>query len=168
MTTRRDGIRLSPQQLALKAAFAEAVRAAGGQVFVGGEVGRAQSRISDWQSPNATVFAPLDVVVMVEALGAGSPGHPHVTRALARAAGGAFVAGEAGVRLAAPLLGQWLGELAGESGDVIGLLSRGRLAEPIAALTPRERGALANELNQLSDVLNRLERELDEAGTDTS
>lgn len=84
MTTDRS-VTLSPEELALKLATREAVTAAGGQEFVGREVERAQSRISDYGSDHTADFMPVDIVRKVEALGAGKPGHPHITRALARA-----------------------------------------------------------------------------------
>jgi hypothetical protein len=156
MSTDRQ-VRLSPQQLALKAATRDAVRAAGGQEFVAGEVGRTQSRISDYCSPNVAEFMPLDIVAKVEALGAGSPEAPHITRALARASGVAVVdrdaAGEGPAELA-----QWLAAIAGESGDVIrglaaGVLHRGAAAEAVLAMKPDERHRLACEVAQLVDLL---------------
>ena len=68
MSARRDA-RLSPADLALKLAFRDAVRAAGGQEFVAGEIGRTQSRVSDWCNANVDEFPPIDIVRRVEALG---------------------------------------------------------------------------------------------------
>lgn len=156
MSTDRQ-VRLSPQELALKAATRDAVLAAGGQVFVGTEVGRTQSRISDYCSPNVREFMPLDIAAKVEALGAGSPDAPHITRALARAAGVAVVACEEPGKGPAELA-HWLAEIAGESGDVIrglaaGVLHKGAAAEAVLAMKPDERHRLACEVAQLVDLL---------------
>lgn len=150
-------VRLSPQELALKAATRDAVRAAGGQEFVAGEVGRTQSRISDYCSPNVREFMPLDIAARVEALSAGAPGHPHITRAMARAAGMAVIVPEACL----PEQGQlahWLAAIAGESGDVIrglaaGVVHSGAAAEAVLAMKPDARHQLCGEIDQLLDLL---------------
>lgn len=147
--------RLSPSELALKLACREAVKAAGGQDFVAGECSRTQSRISDWCSPNTAEFMPIDVIQRIEALGAGAPGHPHVTRALARAQGGSFMPVPSGqVVLATPLLGQLLADVAGESSDVIGLMAGMQLDAPIAGLSATDRAALRDECGDLIDLLS--------------
>lgn len=145
--------RLTPSQLALKLATRDAVRAAGGQEHVARQVGRAQSRISDYCSENVAEFMPLDLVEVVEALGAGAPGAPHITHALARSRSGSFLGAPAGVTLAAPTLGAWLGEVASESSDVIALLATGNLAAAIAALTPRQRAKIAEEAGQAAAAM---------------
>jgi len=160
--------RLAPSELALKLACREAVRAAGGQEFVALELGCAQSRISDYCSPNTRDFMPADKIARVEALGAGTPGHPHVTRALARAQDGCFVplarAGVVGFAL--PQLGQLLAELADESGDVMQAMASGKLDAPIEALAPAVRSAIADECFELVELVAAAERRL--RGTDTS
>lgn len=156
MSTDRQ-VRLAPQELALKSATRDAVRAAGGQEFVAGEVGRTQSRISDYCSPNVREFMPLDIAAKVEALSAGSPGAPHITRALARAAGVAVVeSDQPGAGHAE--LAQWLAAIAGESGDVIrglaaGVLHNGSAAQAVMAMKPEERHRLSSEVAQLVDLL---------------
>lgn len=161
--------RLSPNELALKLACREAVKAAGGQEFVAGETGRAQSRISDYCSQNTREFMPVDVLRKVEALSAGAPGHPHVTRALARAQGGAFVPlpdGGGQVCFAAPKLGQLLAQVAGESSDVIALLASSQLEATIDQLPDDLRQAIADECVELVEMVAAMERHL--RGTDTS
>lgn len=154
--------RLSPSELALKLACRDAVKAAGGQEFVALESGRCQSRISDYCSPNTRDFMGADLVARIEALSAGAPGHPHVTRALARAQGGQFVPGMLAVGMGARgiaevLLGHWLAEIADDSSDVIGLLAGGDLAAPIARLSRERRQALAREVCELAERLGNLE-----------
>ena len=162
--------RLSPAELALKLACREAVKAAGGQDFVARETGRTQSRISDYCSPNAREFMPADLVRKVEALSAGAPGHPHVTRALARAQGGAFVAlpnnSAPAVSFDTPQLGQWLALVAGESSDVIGLLAASQMGATIDELSPAQRTAIAGECFELVEQVAAIERRL--RGTDSS
>lgn len=167
--------RLSPSELALKLACREMVKAAGGQEFVAHETGRTQSRISDYLSPNTRDFMPCDLVRKVEALSAGAPGHPHVTRALARAQGGAFVALADGAAVAvlvgAPQLGQLLAAVAGESSDVIALLAASQLEATIDELPPATREAIADECFELVEQVAAIERRLrnyDRAGSDTS
>ena len=167
--------RLSPAELALKLACRDMVKAAGGQEFVAHETDRTQSRISDYLSPNTRDFMPADLVRKVEALSAGAPGHPHVTRALARAQGGAFVAlqfdgcgarGAVAVSFDAPQLGQLLAQVAGESSDVIALLASSQLEATIDELSPALRHAIAEECFDLVEKVATIERRL--RGTDTS
>lgn len=151
MSTDRTA-QLSPEELALKLATREAVIAAGGQVFVAGEVGRSQGVVSDWGSPQTAAFAPLNAVRRIEALGAGKPGHPHVTRALARAQG---------LRLGGAMpesdnvhLSDWLCDLTGEHADVVRALASARSS--LKDLSLNQRAALAREIDQLVDVLAAL------------
>lgn len=155
---------LTPQQLAFKLATRQAVKAAGGQDFVAREVGRTQSRISDYCSPEKPDFMPLDIVEQVEALGAGSPGHPHITRALDRAQGGALGGRAARHGDAGRDLGKWLAALASESSDVMGELAEADLASCCAGLSRNQRAELTRELDQLADVVARFRQALDGAG----
>ena len=152
MSARRDA-RLSPADLALKLAFRDAVRAAGGQEFVAGEIGRTQSRVSDWCNANVDEFPPIDIVRRVEALGAGAPGHPHVSGALARAAGGVLARDPED--LGAPLCAAGhLAAVAGESSDVIR-----RLADQVArraTLGPNARAVLLREIDDLLEAVMQL------------
>jgi hypothetical protein len=70
-----------------KQAFADLVDAIGGQVAAEAYSGKAQSRISAYGGRNTPWFPPVDVVVKLEGITHGQPGHPHVTRWLAREAG---------------------------------------------------------------------------------
>ena len=162
MSTQRD-IRLSPQQLAFKLACRQAVQAAGGQVFVAGEVGRAQSRISDWVSENTAEFMPLDIVAQVEALGAGSPGHPHVTRALARAAG-ERVRGGAALTPGLDDLGDHLAALAREHADLLQVLACEDLERCCSDLSTSARATIAREAGELAAQLEQLRAALGEGG----
>lgn len=160
MTAERT-IQLSPPELAIKLATEEAVLAAGGQTFVAREVGRSQGRISDWCSTTVAEFMPAHIVRKVEALGAGKPGHPHITAALARAAGvtlGGAVVDDGRVEG----LEEHLPRLATESADVIrALADQMRQQRPISST---QRGRLLAEVKQLLDAAMALHADL--AGED--
>ncbi len=143
MSTPRD-IRLTPAQLALKLATREAVQAAGGQELVAGVLGCAQSRVSDYCSPNTADFIPLDKVAKLEALTIGAAGHPHISRAL-----GFVLAGSAPAE-APEALDVHLPRIAGETGDLMR-----KLAEAVAMKgqhSPAQRAAVMSELTQLLDA----------------
>lgn len=151
---------LTPQDLALKLATREAVEAAGGQVFAARELERSQSRISDYCSENTAEFIPLPLAVRLEALGAGKPGHPHITRALARAAGAAL-----GVRSAAAAgfddLGDWLAAVARDNAELTTLLARQDLSQGCAELSANARSNISREARELMTRLEQLCRALD-------
>jgi len=156
-------VRLAPDVLALKVATREAVRAAGGQEFVGSEVGRSQSQMSDYCSPNVSAFMPIDIVAKVEALGAGSPGHPHITRALARHQGDLVL--DCGDDCERFPLTQLLAEVAGESSDVIRVLAEsagveGAAVRTIEAMLPAQKAELAREMDGLLKVLTSINQQL--------
>jgi hypothetical protein len=159
MSTDRS-VTLNPQQLAIKAATRAAVLAAGGEKFVGAEIGRSQSRVSDYCSPNTADFIPADKITEVEALGAGSPGSPHITRALCRAQGGAFTPFVDAAADETQSVAVHLPSIAGQSADLIRILAataalRGEIAPPL-------RVAISTELDQLLDVLMRLYADLND------
>ena len=150
--------RLSPGELALKLACREAVKAAGGQEFVAAETGRTQSRISDYLSPNTRDFMPIDVVSRVEALSAGAPGHPHISRALSRAQG-MILSGPPGDSAPCSVTAA-LAQVASESSDVIGLLAKlaagGLVQISDVGADPVRLAALVGEIEQLITVLGGL------------
>jgi hypothetical protein len=159
MSTDRS-VRLSPQELALKLATREAIEAAGGQTFLARETGRSQGRFSDYCSDNTAEFMPLQLVRHVEALGAGKPGHPHVTRALARAADlpiGGRGAAQAGV----DDLGDWMALVARENADLAAAMAGQDLARCCESLSPHARERLSRETGQLIAVLEGFRRDLD-------
>jgi hypothetical protein len=165
MSTDRS-VALSPEELALKLATREAVTAAGGQEFVAREAGRRQSRISDYGSDNTAEFMPLNIVRIVEALGKGRPGHPHITRALARS-GGVALAGEiAGQVGGAEDLGDWLALVARENADLAAVLAGEDLAKGVAALSPAARTRISREARDLIAQAEALVRAIE--GADSS
>lgn len=163
--------RLTPQQKAIAIATGEAVHAAGGQDFVAAELGRSQSTICDWCSVNTATFIPICLVPRLEALGTGAPGHPHVTRALARAQAAELVFADAG---SPPTPGQatsqWLARLAGESSDVIAAMASGAMmpGQALGALHELplsvQRRIMA-EVDQMADLLAAIRGAFDVAAT---
>lgn len=101
-----------------KRASAALIDAFGGQVAAAAEIGRAQSRLSDYGGPNAAWFMPIDAVAMLERSTHGTPGHPHVTRWLCRNAGGEFLALPA-ARAASVHFGVHAAALTREAGDLV-------------------------------------------------
>lgn len=85
MTVRRD-MQLLPREQALKNAFRALVEACGGLEPAAQYCRVGKTKLSDYCSINTDGFAPVDVVADLEAVTAGSPHHPQVTRALARRA----------------------------------------------------------------------------------
>lgn len=157
-------VRLTHRQLALKRATREAVRAAGGQELVAGEVGRSQGRISDYGSRHTADFVPLDVAEVIDALGAGSPGWPHLAGALARAQGLALdPASEDLAAVGCDDLGERLARVTKEFSDLAGCLSAQGLAAPLADLTPAAREQIAGELAQLEAEVGGFRGALDDA-----
>lgn len=86
MSARTDVVNTHQMQRA-KAAYRASVAACGGQDGTAAATGKAQQRVSLYGHPNSDAFPPLDVIVAQEAVSHGTPGHPHVTRFLAREAG---------------------------------------------------------------------------------
>jgi len=90
MKGRRD-LRFGPEQLVLKNASRDLVRAAGGPTAVSQLIGYRQQRISDCTLRNAPDFLRIDEAAGIEDITVNEPGWPHVTRALCHRAGGMFV-----------------------------------------------------------------------------
>jgi hypothetical protein len=90
--SKEGGIVYPPELQQLKAATKALIRAFGGQEAAEAATGRSQSQLSNYGGPNAPGFAPIDVVLALEAATHGAPGHPHVTRFLAANAGYLLVA----------------------------------------------------------------------------
>ena len=88
MSTARD-IRHSGEVLGLKAAFRQLVESVGTLEFCAEIAGVGKSQISDYQMPNTDRFAPVQVVMALEAV---SPAGPLVSAYLARRAGHVLVA----------------------------------------------------------------------------
>lgn len=116
-------VSLPPEQQVLKGATRALVRAFGGQEAAAVHLGRAQSRLSDWSSVNQPAFAPIDVVMALEGVTAGTPGWPHVTRAMAAATGHVLVRLPEAMPAEADVFG-WVANLAKEAGEVQAELGR--------------------------------------------
>lgn len=75
----------------LKAACKALIRAHGGQEAAAAATGRSQSQLCNYGLPNTADFMPVDAVLTLESATHGSPGHPQISRYLAREAGYALV-----------------------------------------------------------------------------
>jgi hypothetical protein len=143
---------LSADKQALKRAFGRLVRAAGGQEAAVGftRLVRHQA-LSDYANPasdQADRFAPADVIADLESVTHGLPGHPAMTRELARQAGFALVPLPTSAAVD-PNLAAHMARIIRETSDVTGHLAD-TLATEATATEPGERGP-------------RLLREIDEA-----
>lgn len=78
---------LSPDMQELKRACFEVVHGFGGQSAAEARFGMDQRRISERCNPRTDLWLPLPWLAEMEALSVGQPGHPHLTRLLARRSG---------------------------------------------------------------------------------
>ena len=78
---------LGPADIAISEATADAVHAAGRQVYVSRMLERSQSTVAQWGNSEVAEFIPLRLVPVVENMSAGQDGWPHITRALAKMQG---------------------------------------------------------------------------------
>lgn len=136
-----------------------AIEAAGGLEPCAQDTGKNASLLSRCSSPNQRHSLTIRDVEIVEAAGHGSPGHPHITRHLCRAAGGVFVAlpkchGDADG------LTRSTCEIAAEMGDVAREVSIA-LADGVADRD--ERRAIRKQLDELDAASASLRMQLDEA-----
>jgi hypothetical protein len=115
---------VAPHLQALKLAFSDSVGAFGKQEAAAAEVGRSQGRLCDYGRPNVDVFPPLDVIDALEARTEGTPGWPHVTRALCRRRGGAFVALPAARGRLGTRWSRFVADLGKEAGELISGICR--------------------------------------------
>ncbi len=145
---------ISPEKQALKTATARLIRAAGGQeaAVAFTELSRHQA-LSEYASPapeHAHRFARIDVVADLEAVSHGTPGHPVVTRQLARAAGFLLVP-MPGARGDLPDLGSHLSAIIRETADVTLNLSL-HLNRDAAASPSRLRSEVAQAIQALVEL----------------
>lgn len=166
-------VTLPPEQRAVKVACLAAVKAAGGQVFVGEQLRLSQGRVSDLCCATSNEWLRLDQAMAIDALGAGVSGAPFITRALNSLFGQTAIEPDPDPGAAGWHLSRWLAEICGESSDVVRLLADGLGAtgsarESFRRLSPAERGRLQHELAGLMDVLAGLNAELSEWREDSS
>lgn len=138
-----------PRLQAGKDAFRQLLDAVGGGLPGEKYTGKSQPRLSAYGLPNTDAFAPIDVVLKLEAVTHGSAGHPQVTRWLAREAGFALV------RLPAPdapatVWSQHGAQLLKEVGDIASALGSALAADN--DLSPREAKRMMPEADDLVDA----------------
>lgn len=135
MATERDIVH-PPALQAGKAATKALIRAAGGQEAAEELTGKSQPRLSAYGGPNTDAFVPVDVVLALEAVTHGQPGHPHVTRWLAREAGFALLRLPRHVDGGAGGIHRAVSGVSKEAGEAVGLVCEA-LADD-GELSPRE------------------------------
>lgn len=140
---------LSHDELDLKIATDSAMDAAGGQSRMHRAGVALQSVLSDACSRTTRVFLRIDQVATIEDHGTGRPGHPHITRALARRQGFVLVpAGDAGDDDSLPML---VGSVAAETGDVIKALAHRMTGT--TQMSPREVEDAMRQADELADAV---------------
>lgn len=147
-----NGVTLSTDQLYLKKETRAAVEDVQGQEKVAKMLGRSQPRISHYCSSNRDEFIPIDLVAELEQLTVGKPGHPRITRALARQAGFLLVP-EGGDKGDGRSLGEHLADVVGEASDVMGAM---RAAVTGGQLPTAARLRALVEARQLQDQVAEL------------
>lgn len=147
-----NGATLTPDQLYLKKETRAAVDAVNGQEKAAQLLGRSQSRISHYCSSNRDEFMPIDLVVELEQLTVGKPGHPHISRALARQAG-FLLTPEGGEDAEARSLAEHLGDVVAEAADVMAAM-RGAVAGKSLDRTARLRAL--EQARELQDAAAEL------------
>lgn len=155
-----NGASLTTDQLYLKKETRAAVEDVQGQEKVAKMLGRSQSRISHYCSSNRDEFMPIDLVAELEQLTVGKPGHPRITRALARQAGFLLVP-EGGEKGEARSLGEHLADVVGEASDVMGAMKSAVTGGGLARDARKQ--ALA-EARQLQDAAAELVAALEAEG----
>jgi len=138
---------LSADAQELKSAFAQLVRAFGGQEAVAATfAGVRQQKVSDWCNPRLPDFPPMQVIAHLEGCTVGHAGHPHVTRLLSRRAG--FLLVERADDGVAPCPLRGLADMVTEMGD----LSRAIGAAMADGVIDEDERTLAlSELRQLEE-----------------
>lgn len=142
-----------PALQAGKAATKALIKAAGGQEEAERFTGRSQSRLSSYGLPNTDAFITIDNVRALEAVTHGLPGHPHVTRWLAREAGGVFVT----LPTAALADTDWHVEMAAVSKEVGDVIQRICLALADRTVTASEARSIRSEIKDAQEHLAMLD-----------
>lgn len=158
---------LTVQQQALKAATRRLVQAVGGQEAATGfcRVARHQT-LSDYGNPCADAaqrFAPVDVIADLEAVTHGTPGHPAVTRQLARMAGYELVPLAPAQGGAVDFAGH-LARVIRESADVTSALSLHLSESALTGVRVDKAAALRREVAEAIQALVELDAALEGAG----
>ncbi|AMK18727.1 phage regulatory CII family protein [Sphingobium sp. MI1205] len=155
-----NGVTLSTDQLYLKKETRAAVDDVQGMDKVAKMLGRSQSRISHYCSSNRDEFMPIDLVAELEQLTVGKPGHPRITRALARQAGFLLVP-EGGEKGEGRSLSEHLADVVGEAA---GVMTAMKAAITGCALDRNARREALQEARELQDAAAELVAALEAQG----
>lgn len=152
---------LAPKDQGLKSATREAVHAFGGQAAVAARVADVarsfarQQRVSDCCLPNVPDFLSIQVASIIEDETHGWPGHPHITRAMARRQGFVLVP----IAVSPPESGDWLrliGDLSQSAGATVAGISTALGNDGVICPGEARDAALRRRAVQLLDLAGAL------------
>jgi hypothetical protein len=145
--TRHD-VQLSRRGRRLKKATRDLTEALGGPSDAAKAIRQPtrQPRISTYCSHNCDAFAPIDLIAEMQDAARGTPGHPHVTRALAYEDGFELFKLPDVAAVASADWASHLACIAQEAGDVMGRLGAALADKKLVAA---ERGALIPDAREL-------------------
>ncbi len=152
----RNDVTLSAQMQRAKAAYRASVAACGGGDGTAATIGKSQQRVSLYGLPNSDAFPTLDAIVLQEAVSHGTPGHPHVTRFLAREAGYELFK-LPGAEAEGTIWSRHCAEIAKEANEVVAGLCTD-LAD--GEVSPREAKKRLPDVDEAIDALVRLRTSL--------
>lgn len=147
---------LSHDEIRLAKATKAAVQAAGGLAACEAETGKSDSQLSRCESPDHYDSLSIRDAVIVDALGHGRPGAPHILWAMAKLGGFVVIPLPQGPRDAAGLM-QAAIDLTAELGDVVSVI---RDALRDGEVTAREAGGAIEQLDELDAVSAKLRHQL--------
>lgn len=140
---------LSPEEQSLALATKRAIQAAGGLERCADETGLGTSQLSRCCMPNCRDSITERDAATIEALGFGTPGHPHILRARARLLGFAVIK-VPDTSLGATVWSQRAATLLKEGGDIVSGL--GRALETNNDVEPHEAKALLSDADELVTI----------------
>lgn len=141
---------LSTDELAIKRATDQAVKAAGGQDAASMSTVAGRSQLQRCLSPNHRDSITVRDAVTVDAIGAHVEGHPFILRAFAAQLG----YGIHKAPVAQPTAAQWhqqIGALASEAGEIIAKMSAG-LADGNLCANDITKSGLSADAHQLQEI----------------
>lgn len=148
MTARRDVVH-PPERQTVKLLSKRLVSAAGGVEAASMATTRSPSQLCAYGLPNAPEFMPVDVAADLEAVTVGQPGHPLLTRHLAKLAGYCLIK-RPDAWLSETVWSQRAARLLKEGGDIIAGL--GRALETDNDVSPAEAEALVPDADELVTI----------------
>ena len=155
MSGRVYDAQLPVEQFRLKVASKALVKAVHGTETAGEIAGMRQQRVSECTLPNCPTFFTIDQAQALEEAAKGSPGWPHVTRALARNHGFALLP----LPESAPGSGEWhrtISEVSREAGDAVGKVCEALADDGEVTSSDVKQLDLLNEIDEAIAALAKL------------